>query len=300
MNTSRHNRIFLAALAMTMASVSHLGAVGFRFPHHDPESIARGNAWVATADNPSAVYYNPAGLTQLDDGHSVSAGLYLAVTDIEFTPLVGGGKASADSTPQPVPQLFYAWSPPDSKWSFGFGAYAPYGLGIDYGRNTPFPTVAIEAKLLYASFNPVVSYQVTDTLAVGAGLTLNYSDVNFERAVGIAPGDLFDFEGDGFATGFNIGVLWQPHPQWSIGAMYRSHTEVTYTGSSTVTGNIFASKLPTSVGLDFPSFVDVGVSYRPNDNWNYRDQPRLDRLGQRQRLDLRGHLCRKCSLRLQL
>src|SRR5947207_3345244 len=42
------------------------GAVGFRMPNQDPEGIARGNAFVATADNPSAIYYNPAGITQLE------------------------------------------------------------------------------------------------------------------------------------------------------------------------------------------------------------------------------------------
>lgn len=265
MTTHKHHRSLLLVLGVTAAAASQVGAVGFRFPHHDPESVARGNAWVATADNASAIYSNPAGLTQLE-GHQLSAGLYFASTGIEFTGLAGG-KAEADSAIQPVPQLFYAYSPQDSRWSFGFGMYAPYGLGIDYGDTTPFPTVAEEAKLLYASFNPVVAYQVTDTLSIGAGLTLNYSNVNFERAIGIAPGDEFKFEGDGYATGFNIGLLWQPHEQWSFGLNYRSHTEVTYDGDSRATP--LAGWQKTSAAIDFPSFIDVGVSYRPTEDWNF-------------------------------
>src|SRR6266576_5722952 len=50
-------------------------AVGFRLPNQDPEAIARGNAFVATADNPSAIYYNPAGITQLE-GNNLRAGIY--------------------------------------------------------------------------------------------------------------------------------------------------------------------------------------------------------------------------------
>src|SRR3954468_19626554 len=39
--------------------------LGFRIPEQSTAALARGNAFVATADNPSAVYYNPAGITQL-------------------------------------------------------------------------------------------------------------------------------------------------------------------------------------------------------------------------------------------
>jgi hypothetical protein len=34
---------------------------GFRLPNQNPEAIARGNAFVATADNPGD-HYNPAGI----------------------------------------------------------------------------------------------------------------------------------------------------------------------------------------------------------------------------------------------
>ena len=43
-------------------------ADGFRLPNQDPEAIARGNAFTATADNPSAIYYNPAGITAFNLG----------------------------------------------------------------------------------------------------------------------------------------------------------------------------------------------------------------------------------------
>src|SRR5262245_56879978 len=48
--------------------------IGFRIPNQDAEAIARGNAFVATADNPSAIYYNPAGITQLE-GHNAQIGV---------------------------------------------------------------------------------------------------------------------------------------------------------------------------------------------------------------------------------
>src|SRR5512141_2677713 len=59
-------------------------AVGFRLPNQDPEAIARGNAFVATADNPSAIYYNPAGITQLE-GNNLRAGIYFVSAGIDYT-----------------------------------------------------------------------------------------------------------------------------------------------------------------------------------------------------------------------
>src|SRR5262249_7363384 len=50
-------------------------ANGFDAPDQDAFAVGRGLAVTATADNPSAVFYNPAGLTQLP-GNNLSAGLY--------------------------------------------------------------------------------------------------------------------------------------------------------------------------------------------------------------------------------
>ncbi len=50
-------------------------ATGFRLPDQDAFATARGEAFAATADNASAVYYNPAGITQIQ-GQQVRGGVY--------------------------------------------------------------------------------------------------------------------------------------------------------------------------------------------------------------------------------
>src|SRR5438477_10824560 len=91
-------------LAMLLLGASERAlAVGFRLPNQDPEGIARGNAFVATADNPSAVFYNPAGITQLRD-QNVEAGLYLLNVNVDYKS-AAGVKVSNESNLQPLPQL---------------------------------------------------------------------------------------------------------------------------------------------------------------------------------------------------
>lgn len=258
----------LCALVPFGLGLQHATAVGFRLPNQDPAGIARGNAFAATADNPSAIYYNPAGITQLE-GHHLQAGLYFISANTEFESATGE-KAETKGVFQPVPQFHYVFSPHDSSFSFGLGVYAPYGLGLDWGRNPPFRTLAQEGKLLYACINPVVAWQIHPTLSLGIGPTFNYSEATLKRGIGLAPNDQFTFKGDGFDTGFNAGIRWQPHEKWAFGINYRYSTTVEYEGeSSTTPSPPFPAKTSTSGSLRFPQFAAVGVSFRPTPDWNF-------------------------------
>jgi long-chain fatty acid transport protein len=256
----------LLTLAMTSAS-----AVGFRLPNQDPEGIARGDAFAATADNPSAIYYNPAGITQLE-GLQVRAGLYLISADTSFTS-PSGAKAQTDTSVQPVPQLYGVYTLKDLPLSFGLGVYAPYGLALDWGDQNPFRTMAERGRLLYACANPVVAWRIIPSLSVAVGPTINYSQASFKQGFSqFNPNDWFHFKGDDTAFGFNAGVRWQPLPQLAFGLNYRSATTEDYHGT-TETGPSapfpYFPATPTSASIHFPQYVAAGVSFRPTENWNF-------------------------------
>jgi long-chain fatty acid transport protein len=264
-----------------------MDAVGFRVPNQDPVAIARGNAFVATADNPSAIYYNPAGITQLEGQH-FQAGLYLISANTEYRSATGA-KADTESSFQPVPQLYYVNTSASLPISFGLGVYAPYGLSLDWKNSPPFRTLAERGRLLYASANPVVAWRVHRNLSLAIGPTINYSEAKFRQGIGLSPRDHFRIEGDGVAYGFNAGLRWQPHEQWSFGANYRSATTVEYEGHAetfptTPTPPYFASTAARAE-IRFPQFVVVGVSFRPTPDWNiefdvdWTDWDNLNRIG---------------------
>ena len=66
----------ILALCAWLLWVPNADALGFRIPNQDASAIGRGNAFVATADNPSAIYYNPAGITQLEGQHIQAGSLF--------------------------------------------------------------------------------------------------------------------------------------------------------------------------------------------------------------------------------
>lgn len=255
----------LAALACSAAlHALNTRAVAFRLPNQDPAAIARGNAFAATADNPSAIYYNPAGITQLE-GNNARIGLYLVSAGVDYTS-PANAKASVDGSFQPVPEIYYVYTPQGSPLSFGFGAYSPYGLAVDWGKDTTFNTLAEKGKVLYECFNPVIAWKVHPKFSVAIGPTINYSQANFERAIGLSPGDSFKFDGDGMGYGFNAGLRWQPTEHWALGVNYRYETEVEYKGNSETIP--YAPAQSTHGPLLYPQFVVLGLSYRPTPDWN--------------------------------
>src|SRR5438270_1969848 len=95
----------LVAMLAVLAPMQAPG-LGSRIPNQDAAAIARGNAFVATADNPSAMYYNPAGISQLE-GQNAQAGslFYLNIYADYESP--SGAKTKNITKIIPVPQLGY-------------------------------------------------------------------------------------------------------------------------------------------------------------------------------------------------
>ena len=88
----------LAAALLSLRPTAAL-ALGFRIPNQDAAATARGNAFTATADNPSAIYYNPAGITQLP-GQNMQFGLHVISVNSSYDG-PGGIHAESESEIQP-------------------------------------------------------------------------------------------------------------------------------------------------------------------------------------------------------
>ncbi len=267
-NAVVHRPVVWSCLAgLTLFQCLEASAVGFRLPNQDPEAIARGNAFAATADNPSAIYYNPAGITQLP-GDEFDAGIYAISSGVKYTSAATGATFKTKSDFQPVPQFYYVHSMTNLPLSFGMGVYVPYGLSLDWGNNTSFRTLAEKGSLTYVTVNPVAAWQILPSLSIGGGPTINYSKATFERGVTPTPGtDKFRFVGDDVAFGFNAGIHWQPHEMVAFGINYRYGTSLNYGGHSVIDPYV-PGATPTTAKVDFPQFVVAGISFRPTENWN--------------------------------
>ena len=272
MNYSRQTRLLITVIACL--PVAGALANGMRLVSQDACASARGEAFVATADNASAIHYNPAGITQLE-GTQVRGGLYGIYFDPTFRPTNNaansGNTYHVKNKFAAAPQFFLAHSPADSRWSYGVGLYAPFGAGLTWPQDTGFRSVAIESETAYIRLNPVVAVQLTPQLSVAAGATVNYAKTDLAQGLRAPPANnYFRFEGDGWSPGFNLGVLWKPGEKWSFGATFRSATELTFEGHTEMqlAPLIQPTSRPARMDLEFPLTGVVGISYRPTPEWN--------------------------------
>src|SRR5687767_5458877 len=134
-------------------------ALGIRLFDHDAFATARGDAFVATADNPSALYYNPAGITQLK-GHHVRGVAYTVNVNAGFDPIASNGDWETQDGFVPLPGMYYVYAPEKLPFAFGAAYYLPYGLALEWPDRVPFRTITTRGELQYHTLNGIVAWQV--------------------------------------------------------------------------------------------------------------------------------------------
>lgn len=270
-------------ISVTLCTGLHpVDAAATRIAYVDPFATARGNAFTATADNPSAVFYNAAGLTQVA-GTQVQGQVFAISLGYEFDgDTVAGSKM--DDTFQPVPSFFASHKLENTPFTIGFGAYAPFALGTDWGKDAAFANpllggagVPYKADLAYIKYHAVLAWQITDTLSVAAGASFDDSEVEIKA-------NAIEFDGSDQMLGYSLSLLWQPKQEHSFGLNYQAGTKADFEGSTEILLPAPSGPLEASAELIFPESIIFGYSYRPNQNWNFEfnldwtNWDRVDRL----------------------
>ena len=124
--------LFLSSL-LSLATASLPGAAT-RIAFVDPFATARGNAFTATADNASAVFYNAAGLTQLE-GTSLQANVFAISLGYEYDSAFGSDAMDDDF--QAVPSLFAAHKLADLPLAVGLVGHDVSSICRRSGRAPP-------------------------------------------------------------------------------------------------------------------------------------------------------------------
>jgi long-chain fatty acid transport protein len=274
MITNRRNTSGVLAVLVSGASALSVSADGFRLADQDAFATARGEAFAATADNASAIYYNPAGISQLE-GFNFRGGVYGIYLDPTFTPPPPANSNTFHNANQyaAVPQLFSTYSLKDLPLSFGLGIYAPYGGNISWPQDTGFRTIATSGSLTYFTINPVAALKLAPSLSIAAGVMVNYADLETDQGLRPRPAPLvnfFKFNGTGWSAGYNLGLLWQPYRMVSLGATFRSSATVRLEGQTEFEQQpvIQDTQRSAQADFEFPLTAVAGISFRPTPKWN--------------------------------
>lgn len=215
-----------AAAVMAVCAASAAQAAGFMLTEQSAGSLGRAYAGVGVdGTDISGVFYNPATMT-LHPGTQIQAGFVAVGLDLAYEGDQGDTENGAANT-QPIPFGYISHQMTDNMW-IGLAMTVPFGMGTDYSENWALAGRGISAKVLTFDFNPNVAWKLSDTLSLGAGMSLQYASADLKlkksQSLGQMGSATFDSEidADSIAWGFNVGLMWSPLDNLRFGLSYRS------------------------------------------------------------------------------
>ncbi len=264
---------FVTLALLTTLLPSFVLCGGFQLNEHGAKAMAQGGAFVARADDPSAIYFNPAGIAFVN-GIQVYAGVTFIVPKVSFFgPLQLNSNNESDMVSQTfTPINVYGTYQADSRLTFGLGVNNPYGLGTQWNSDWVGKYLSTKVTLNTFFISPTVGYKVTDDFALGVGLNYVTGSVNLQRDVQIpfaAPPPVVTLDMSAHAIGFSVGALYKLSPTLSVGASYRSQVKLDASGTASFSPNYSQLSLPNgpvSSSLTLPPTAFVGIAYKAVDN----------------------------------
>jgi long-chain fatty acid transport protein len=273
------NKRYLLALGLLSLLCPALGqAQAIRFQPQSASAAGQGNAFVAQADDASAIHYNPAGLSQVN-GVQVVTGTTLLGGSVKFTSPTGtdirGDFGGSIASPPPSYSYVSAnlgslgWDAL-SNVTVGLGLNSPFGLNIRYPVDGPFNTAVTSAALPLIDIKPTVAYKFNDQLAIGVSADI-YTFASFlgqghAEQKQILGGASVEFNGKGTGAGATFSLLYTPlrnndgKPIASVGLVYRTQAVVPLSGSFLVNG---AKVADASTSLVLPQIYTGAIAIWP-------------------------------------
>lgn len=252
--------IVLAATGTLHASRQAVRAGGFAIDEQGAVAMGRANAFAAQADDPSAVFYNPAGIARLS-GTQISIGANLIVPSVRFDGEVTGNRTETK------PALFYPFNVYaihrlNGEWVIGLAIFSPFGLSTDWPRDWEGRYAATFSELNTLEINSSLAWNMSRRLRVAAGLSAVPSTVTLRRRLqiaGLSDGDA-KVMADAIGFGFNLALMFDVSSRNRIGVTYRSPIRLALDGETNFT---FPDPLvdfdePTKSKLILPARIAFG------------------------------------------
>ena len=279
-------------LALSSSFVNFANAAGFQVNEHSANGLGRAMAGqAALPENASVLAANPAAISVFEQAQFSTSLSYIDPNiDIkgEISTNISAQSVPAKmidfADPAFVPAFFYV-SPLNDKLSYGIGVFTSYGLTSDYADEFNGLHFADKAEVLSVTFNPAIAYKMTETLSLGFGIDLTYSDAEIGTSTpqiietltgGAVPGNatIVKMQGDDWATSWNAGVFWQLSPTTDVAFSYRAKTALTMEGS------IESDLVPNynqkgKLDFDFAAVTEIAVNHRLSSQWSLQASANL-------------------------
>ncbi len=280
--------IALGALcaAAALAAAPARGA-GFGIFEQGSKAMGMAGAYTAQADDPSAMFHNPAGLAFQKERDFAVGVTWIRGTEADYqggpTGFPGSTVSGEQETLSEFPPHAYWVEPIGGAVTFGLGVNSPFGLVTEWPADFPGRFVSRKAALRAIDLNPVIAWQ-SGNFGLAVGAVARFSDV--ELVQHIARPNPFTGTSQDVATlsldsdfeqgyGFNLGLLHRYNNSFSWGLSYRSQIDVDYAGDGSLSQNLtgtpfdplvaaalpFGEAIPVDTSIAFPDQASLGLAF---------------------------------------
>jgi long-chain fatty acid transport protein len=298
MNKVLTMRMIPALMLFGFAGVA--SAAGFAIQNQT--GSGNGNAFsgaAAAAEDAGTIYFNPAGMTYLSEGHNISgsgtllsrsikykdtgtftrAGVIAPPNITVYAPTGDGGNAGGLAL---IPSGYWAYSLSQSL-RIGVGVSPTFGNETEYDKNFRGFNAGFYGAMEQININPSIAFKLNEMVSLGAGVNFAHNETQFKfgvpvqsptPAVGAPAGAYVDVKGDDWATGYNLGAMFQLSPSTRVGLTYRSNTKfhlegkqkVSATGATLTALGVVNQDIKAT--LDMPDSASLAVSQKLSDRWD--------------------------------
>ncbi len=261
----------LRLLIISLAVSTQLFASGFQINEHGARGMAMAGAYTALALDGSALFYNPAGLSQLA-GTQIMLGTTLISPSASFRGVTPDIDETSMESAIFTPINFYVTHQLNNDWAFGFGVNNQYGLGSTWDENWIGKYLAIETEVQTFYFTGGASYKFSDKLSIGVTASYVYGHVKILKKASLSPFNAdatIDLSGTAGSFAYSVGLLYKASDMLSIGLDFRSNTTLDFAGSADVSAPSALSSLVPSgditAPLTLPFNVTLGLALTPSE-----------------------------------
>ncbi len=163
-------------------------AEGYQVNNMSARQAGMGHVGTAMQLGSESIFFNPAATVFQRSRFDFSAGLTGIASNCHFQslPTVENGyrpgpveKSSNFATPLHV----YFNYKPSERWAVGLGFYTPDGSVVEWDDNWSGAHLVQKISLAAYTFQPTVSFKISDRLSIGAGMTLTWGNFDLSRSM---------------------------------------------------------------------------------------------------------------------
>ena len=228
------NKLCFTAASVALTGLSAFGA-GFALYEGSASGTALGGAVMGKAQDASALFYNPA--TMSDFTNTVVTVGFVTEHPTADTAINGHSGRKMDPGAFVLPNV-YVVQPLPYNFSFGLGFAPEYGLGTHYNQDWEMAWNTRSTFVEGLTLNPNISYRITEDWSVAAGIRLLYFKFDqYSSPMAVSDGNYYGsmrnhLKGDnGFTDwGWELSTRYRFTKTISAGVLYKSYIDTTVKG----------------------------------------------------------------------